>query len=124
MNKSKTHLVGGKTELAALLEQPRENASKYTAASYSTYMQAIENAQLIMVDPEASDEDIKSALDTLKAAIEALVEVGDDTMSNAGSDTQEDPNKKGGCGSVLSGTAMVLSIMGLFAFAVRRKEND
>ena len=116
--------VGDKTELAALLEQPREDAGKYTAASYSTYMQAIENAQLIMVDPEASDEDIKSALEALKAAIEALVEVGDDTVSNTDSDTQEDPNKKGGCGSVLSGTAMILSIMGLFAFAVRRKEND
>ena len=118
--------VGDKTELAALLEQPREDESKYTAASYSAYLLAIENAGLVMADPEASEEDVKSALDALKTAIEALAEVSGaatlpaDTTVN--SDTAEPAEK--GCGSVLSGTAVLLAVMGLCACFVRRKEND
>ena len=113
--------MGDKAELAALLEQPREDASKYTAASYSAYLLAIENAQLAWADPEASEESIKTALDNLKAAIDALESVtGTETATN----TDTAPTEEKGCGSVLSGAAVILTIMGLFAFAARRKEND
>ena len=117
--------VGDKTELTALLEQPREDASKYTSASYNAYLLAIENAQLVMADPEASEEDVQAALDALKAAVSGLVTVSDGTDAGTdAADTADTSTEKGGCGSVLSGAAVILAVMGLFALAVRRKEND
>lgn len=168
--------VGDKTKLAEMLTNFVEDESKYTSASYRSYLRAYEAAELVMADAEASEADVQSAVSALTAALEGLDVYMERTPLDAlideaclyleGNYTPESlaaleaaiaearaiaaleglsaremadamadlsaamtamvpaESAKKGCGSALSGMALVLIATGLLVCTVKRKEND
>ena len=88
--------VSDKTELQNLIAQAGGlKESDYTAETWNALQEALKAAVAVDAEHDATQEDVDSAAEALKAAIDALEPATGEDPDKPGTDPGEDPDKPG-----------------------------
>ena len=129
-----------KTALQTRYDELKDTSSEgYTSDSFAAFETALDNAETVLADAEATQEEVDAALSALNTAYEELAievpEPGPDDSSTADSSTADSStgggsttssDEEGGCGSTITAAGVVIAVIsiGLGAILTLRKRSE